>query len=145
MGDMDVVGILEIAERLGLKPQTVAAWRSPSRQAFTLEPKWTVSGSPAWNWADVERWAIKSRRFIRVDQQLPVTRGRDNAKTYLPPGTWISRSLAPGDRGRYFIEATGPSRPDRVRFSVSGEHYSADWQLFKRSVSMAPAMPIEQR
>jgi hypothetical protein len=50
---VDPVGMAEIGERLGVRPQTVAQWRY--RDLLPPE-RWTVSGRPAWNWPDIERW-----------------------------------------------------------------------------------------
>ena len=50
---VDPVGMAEIGERLGVRPQTVAQWRY--RDLLPPE-RWTVSGHPAWNWPDIERW-----------------------------------------------------------------------------------------
>lgn len=53
------VGVLEIADRLGVKQQTVAMWKY---RGLLPEPKWVVSGSPAWDWKDIERWADETGR-----------------------------------------------------------------------------------
>jgi hypothetical protein len=50
----DPVGLSEIAERLGVKPQTAQMWR---HRKVMPAPRWTVSGQPAWEWADVLKWA----------------------------------------------------------------------------------------
>ena len=53
------VGAAEIAERLGVRPQTVAMWKLRGRLPA---PRWTVHGLPAWNWPDIERWARATGR-----------------------------------------------------------------------------------
>lgn len=58
------VGAAEIAERLGVKPQTVHTWR---QRGLLPEPRWTVSGQPAWEWAEIEQWAIRSGRLRKRD------------------------------------------------------------------------------
>lgn len=58
------VGIPEIAQRLGVKRETVDTWRF--RQLLP-EPRWTVGGRPAWNWPDVERWARERGRLVKED------------------------------------------------------------------------------
>lgn len=55
----DPVGTRDIAERLGVKPQTVAQWKV---RGLMPEPRWTVSGQPCWEWADVLEWAKASGR-----------------------------------------------------------------------------------
>ena len=56
----DPVGLSEIADRLGVARQTAKQWRL---RGVLPEPKWTVSGSPAWDWVDVQRWARKTGRL----------------------------------------------------------------------------------
>lgn len=55
----DPVGADDIADRLGVKRQTVAMWRY---RKLLPEPSWTVSGRPAWNWPNVQRWAKETNR-----------------------------------------------------------------------------------
>jgi hypothetical protein len=35
-------------------------WR---HRGLLPEPKWVVSGQPAWNWVDVEAWAKRTGRL----------------------------------------------------------------------------------
>lgn len=56
----DPVGQKDIAERLGVKRQTVGQWIQ--RGVFDLPPMWIVSGDPVWNWADVQAWADETGR-----------------------------------------------------------------------------------
>ena len=58
------VGAAEIAERLRVKPQTVHTWR---HRGLMPEPRWTVSGQPAWDWAEVEIWARQTGRLQETD------------------------------------------------------------------------------
>ncbi len=60
MSSLDIVGIKEIAERLGVKPQTAATWRL--RNLLPAE-EGTVSGAPAWNWSTIENWARHTGRL----------------------------------------------------------------------------------
>ena len=48
------VGAAEIAERLGVRQQTVAQWKL---RGVLPAPRWTVSRLPAWNWPEIEHWA----------------------------------------------------------------------------------------
>lgn len=50
----DLVGMLEIADRLGVERQTVRAWR---QRGLFPEPVAVVSRTPVWRWRDVQRWA----------------------------------------------------------------------------------------
>jgi hypothetical protein len=53
--DADPVGLADIAERLGLQRQTPAVWRQ--RYSEFPEPRWWVSGWPAWDWnLDIRPW-----------------------------------------------------------------------------------------
>jgi hypothetical protein len=58
------VGAAEIAERLHVKPPTVHTWR---HRKLMPEPRWTVSGQPAWDWAEVEAWARQTGRLRETD------------------------------------------------------------------------------
>lgn len=65
MADILPVGILEIAEKLGVKRATVDQWL---QRDLLPAPDWTVGGRPAWNWPAIRRWAIKTGRH----QEEPV-------------------------------------------------------------------------
>jgi hypothetical protein len=57
----DPVGLVEIAERLGLRRQTIAMWRL--RHDDFPVPRWTVSAVPAWDWSlDVVPWLAATGR-----------------------------------------------------------------------------------
>jgi hypothetical protein len=56
----DIVGLKEIAARLGVKQQTAAAWR---HRGLLPAPEGTVSGAPAWQWPTIEEWAVATGRF----------------------------------------------------------------------------------
>jgi hypothetical protein len=58
--DLDIVGLKEIAGRLGVKQQTAAAWK---HRGLLPPPEGTVSGAPAWQWQTIERWAVHTGRF----------------------------------------------------------------------------------
>jgi predicted site-specific integrase-resolvase len=60
----DPVGLLEIAERLGVARQTPRMWH---HRGLLPAPRWTVSGMPAWEWADVAEWARSTGRIATVD------------------------------------------------------------------------------
>lgn len=54
------VGGVEIAQRLGVERKTVAMW---NLRGLLPEPRWTVSGNPAWEWDDIEEWARRTGRL----------------------------------------------------------------------------------
>jgi hypothetical protein len=70
MGDrLDLVGIPEIAARLGVPRRTVITWRyrhknppAPPWQPFPAQFM-IVSGRPVWRWEDVEAWAKETGRL----------------------------------------------------------------------------------
>lgn len=49
-----VVGLAEIADRLGVTRSTLDQWKW---RGLLPKPRWTIGGRPAWRWADIERWA----------------------------------------------------------------------------------------
>lgn len=57
--EFEPVGLAEIAKRLGVKSQTANMWRHRSRLP---EPAGTVSGTPWWDWAEIEKWARATGR-----------------------------------------------------------------------------------
>ena len=63
-GESQPVGAAEIAVRLAVRPQTVHAWR---QRRLLPEPRWTVSGQPAWDWPDIEAWARRTGRLPERD------------------------------------------------------------------------------
>jgi ParB family chromosome partitioning protein len=58
--DADPVGVADIADRLGVKAQTVAQWKL---RGLLPAPRWTVSGMAVWQWADVADWARSTGRL----------------------------------------------------------------------------------
>lgn len=54
------VGLLEIAERLGVRAQTARNWRT---RGVLPAPAWVVSGMPAWEWTTIEEWARSTGRL----------------------------------------------------------------------------------
>jgi predicted DNA-binding transcriptional regulator AlpA len=55
-----VVGLADIARRLGVSRATVDQWKW---RKVLPEPRWTVSDRPAWDWADIEAWAKETGRL----------------------------------------------------------------------------------
>lgn len=54
------VGVMEIAEALDVRQDTVNKWRD--RHESFPAPRWFVSGFPAWDLADVKAWAKQTGR-----------------------------------------------------------------------------------
>ena len=62
-GGPALAGIAEIAERAGVKPDTVHAWRQ--RHADFPAPIVLLAAGPVWRWSDVARWLAVPRRSGR--------------------------------------------------------------------------------
>ncbi len=60
---VDLVGVADIAERLGVRPQTAATWR---HRGLLPEPDWMVSGLPVWDWPTIAAWAKTTGRLPGV-------------------------------------------------------------------------------
>lgn len=67
----DLVGLVDIAERLGLARQTVANWRH--LDLGFPEPTWSVSGRPVWEWQVVAEWAQATGRDGGIDNHQEST------------------------------------------------------------------------
>lgn len=74
---LDPVGTLEIGERLGQRPQTVAQW---NHRGLLPPHRWTVSGRPAWNWPDIEDWADASGKLPERLQRQRARARKEAAK-----------------------------------------------------------------
>ncbi len=62
---MEPVGSIEIANFLGVKPDTVVQWRRRPQLGFPA-PRWVVSGRPAWAWGDIKQWSESSGRMVSI-------------------------------------------------------------------------------
>lgn len=56
----DPVGLVEIAQRLGVTRATADQWRV---RGVLPAPDWTVGGRPAWDWPTIEAWARATGRL----------------------------------------------------------------------------------
>lgn len=59
----DLVGPVEIAERLEVMVGTVHSWRYLRKATRMPEPDYILSGHPIWIWARIELWAQQSGRL----------------------------------------------------------------------------------
>lgn len=71
---VDPVGSRDIAERIGVKAQTVAQWKL---RGIMPEPRWQISGLPVWRWCDIEKWAQDTGRMYAGDEGDPGTGWKD--------------------------------------------------------------------
>lgn len=58
-----VVGLREIADRLGVEYRTTVIWR---QRGVLPEPSTFVGRSPVWDWRTIERWAVKTGRLAEA-------------------------------------------------------------------------------
>lgn len=69
--ECDPVGLVEIAASLGVERKTVSQWHWRSKRGDLPvpmpDPRWTVSGAPAWHWPDIEKWARDTGRGDHLD------------------------------------------------------------------------------
>lgn len=63
------VGTVEIAERCGVSRSAVDAWRA--RHDTFPAPCYTVGGRPAWEWAEVQAWAVGTNRMALPPEPEP--------------------------------------------------------------------------
>jgi hypothetical protein len=117
MASLDIVGLKEIAERLGVKQQTAAAWRY---RGLLPPEEGTVSGAPAWTWATIEGWAKATGRLGGVAEFIAEntagSRVIDGALVEIMAGV-VVRQVSPP-----FPHQLPSSRVEqRVRFLAAGD------------------------
>ena len=61
-----IVGLNEIAERLGVKLNTVRMWR---KRDLLPAPAGFVSGTPWWYWPTIEAW-VRQHRSLAPNRPL---------------------------------------------------------------------------
>ena len=61
---MDPVGIADIADRSGVKPDTVKKWID--RYAHFPQHRGKVAGGRLWEWSEVHRWLVSTGRAPHV-------------------------------------------------------------------------------
>src|SRR2546428_7622089 len=100
-GESVPVGAAEIAARLGVRPQTVHTWR---HRKLMPEPRWTVSGRPAWDWREIEAWARRTGRL---------------REGKVPPSPLVLEGLGwAGNLGAMRSHLASPRRGSSVRMAV---------------------------
>ena len=57
------VGMSEIAQRLGVRRNTVDSWK---QRDILPKPWWLVGGRPGWPWPVIEQWARETGRLARL-------------------------------------------------------------------------------
>jgi hypothetical protein len=133
--DLDIVGLKEIAQRLGVKQQTAAAWRY---RALLPPEEGTVSGAPAWTWATIDGWARATGRLGGaaefIAEKTPGWRVMDGAPVEIMAGVVVRQVSAP------FPHQMPDGRVERrVRFmaAVDGQLYELPLELYQRGTGSA--------
>ena len=133
--DLDIVGLKEIAERLGKKQQTAAAWRY---RGLLPPEEGTVSGAPAWSWATIERWARATGRLGAVAEfvidRTPGWRVMDGMPVEITAGVVVRRVSDP------FPHQLPDGRvQNRIRFlaAADGQWYELPNDAYLKAVGAA--------
>lgn len=141
---MALVGVAEIAERAGVQPSTVHAWRT--RHDDFPDPIASLKAGPVWRWASIERWLR-----VRPPMGRPVRHSTMSVRVPVPTrpvlrhlrGDGVTKTYRLRDRfepGSVQIEVNGvPSQvvedPDGRRFTITpAPPGAADITLEYRSI-----------
>jgi hypothetical protein len=132
---LDIVGLKEIAQRLGVKQQTAAAWRY---RGLLPPEEGTVSGAPAWTWATIEGWAKATGRLGGVAEfvadKTTGIRVLDGAPVEIMAGV-VVRQVSPP-----FPHQLPSGRVEqRVRFlaAADGQWYELPHEAYLRATGAA--------
>lgn len=123
---MEPVGSIEIATFLGVKPDTIVQWRRRPQLRFP-EPRWTVSGRPAWAWRDICEWSIASGRMVGIANSEEEARGYVERGLPTPRGEYLPilgyRATANGT----FVLTSVPQAA--LDLELSGHPMAGAWKL----------------
>ena len=122
------VGVVEIADRTGVKPITVRKWAE--RHAAFPASRWRVSGNPAWDWDEVRNWLRDTERLRELARADLI----DAGWTIDPPrgtGDWagcefISRPASDDPAVRVKLIVT-PESADHWYGWILTEHTGGHW------------------
>lgn len=131
---LDVVGLREIAHRLGVKPQTAATWRL---RGLLPEEEGTVSGAPCWRWSTIEAWAAATGRLGGLaeftQEQTPGWRALDQEPVVFHAGVVVRRVTGPFPQ-----PMTDGTTQSRVRILAwDGIWYDLTHENYKRGTGSA--------
>jgi hypothetical protein len=65
MANLDLVGVKEIAERLGVPRGTVSIWKL--RGLMPL-PEVELGSGPVWRWSKISKWARETNRLPKEEE-----------------------------------------------------------------------------
>ena len=141
---MTLVGVAEIADRAGVQPSTVHAWRT--RHDDFPGPIASLKSGPVWSWATIQRWLQvrpptgRPVRYDAVAVRVPI--GISPVLRHLR-GDGVTMTFRLRDRfepGSVRLDVNGvptevAEEPDGRRFSVtSAPPRGADIKLQYRSI-----------
>jgi predicted DNA-binding transcriptional regulator AlpA len=133
--DLNIVGLKEIAERLGVKQQTAAAWR---HRGLLPPPEGTVSGAPAWQWHTIEAWAKATGRLGGtaefVADGIRGWRVLDWAEVAIGTGVVVSQVSAPFPQP---LEGGGTAMHVRFQAASDGQWYQVAHDEYLRGTGAA--------
>lgn len=126
-----MVGLREIAQRLGVKPQTAAAWRV---RGLLPAEEGVVSGAPCWRWSTIEAWASATGRLGGVAEfvrdQTPGWRSVDQEPVLFAAGVVVRQVSGPFPQ-----PMTNGTVQTRVRIQAAdGNWYDVTQENYKRGV-----------
>jgi hypothetical protein len=136
---LDIVGLKEIAERLGVKQQTAAAWR---HRGVLPPPEGTVSGAPAWQWQTIEQWAKATGRLGGVAEFVAAeTRGWrviDGAEVAIGAGVVVRQVSKPFPQP---LENGTTENHVRFEAAADGQWYQLSHANYLRGIGAAGDAP----
>lgn len=140
MAPLDIVGLKEIAERLGVKQQTAAAWR---HRNLLPPPEGTVSGAPAWQWRTIEEWAVRTGRVGGVAEfvvdSTQAFRVLDSVPVQIGAGVVVRQVSQP------FPQPMDDGRiENHVRFlaATDGQWYQLPQEAYLRGIGAADSAAL---
>jgi predicted DNA-binding transcriptional regulator AlpA len=129
--ELDIVGLKEMAERLGVKQQTAAAWR---HRGLLPPSEGTVSGAPAWQWSTIEAWATATGRLGGVAEFVAEMRGWrviDLAEVSIGVGVVVRQVSQPFPQP---LENGTTEKHVRFQAAADGQWYQLPHEAYLRGI-----------
>jgi hypothetical protein len=129
--DLDIVGLKELAVRLGVRQQTAAVWRY---RGLLPPEEGVVSGAPCWQWGTIENWAKQTGRIGGVAEfvqdRTPGWRVIDQERVEFTPGVVVRQVSQPFPQ-----PLTNGQVQTRVRIQAAdGQWYELTHEDYKRGI-----------
>lgn len=126
------VGAGEIADRLDVRPATVAQWL---QRGLLPEHQWMIGGRKVWDWPVVEEWAAQTGRSGDVDEN------RSLIDAIAQDRSWPSTSAAAVALGMHYSTAhevlVNGERLGLVQ-RVAGRGQAIGWELGPNHPGVTP-------